>query len=99
MKKEVEWREVVGWPEYEVSEYGDVYSVRRLQILKPQINPSGRPTVRLSRKYRGPETKIVSHLVVEAFIGPPDTDVAQHRVRHIDGDFLNNHYTNLEWEN
>jgi hypothetical protein len=96
-----EWRPVPGWPEYEVSEWGDV---RRAQAgkgtragrpLKPWRNiKSGYPTVGLWRDNCQHRTT-VHKLVAIAFLGKPPSP--EHVVAHNDGSRENNHWTNLRW--
>lgn len=104
------WLPVVGFEGmYEVSDHGRVKSLpcrvpygsngatvgRRGRIMKPwwvsnQGNRQGTLVVGLGRGNRFR----VSHLVLEAFVGPcPDGQIA----RHLDDDKANNHISNLVW--
>lgn len=99
--KQHEWRMIPEWPEYEVSEDGDVRRVlasRGAQvghILKPWLNKkTGYLMVALWRRNRG--WKITVHrLVAITFLGRPPTPIDE--VAHNDGNRRNNHCTNLRW--
>ncbi len=88
------WKEVPGFPGYEVSEHGDVR--RGTKRLKPErVQGSGRKRFGLSkggRLYR----LHAAHLVALAFIGPKPFDAAE--VCHNDSFEHNNHYSNLRWD-
>lgn len=45
---------------------------------------------------RGRKHHMVHRLVLSAWVGPPADDLRT-EVNHIDGNGLNNHYSNLEW--
>ncbi|MDH0749524.1 NUMOD4 motif-containing HNH endonuclease [Pseudomonas sp. GD03842] len=100
------WKDVVGFEgSYEVSSHGRVRSLDRICI-----GPSGRTRSRkgalmtqtLDKGYFlvslfGPDAKVmrrVHRLVAEAFHGAPSDGAV---VNHIDGNKVNNLYTNLEW--
>lgn len=91
---EEEWAEVRGWPDYLVSNFGRVYSVRRDIILKGKHDKDGYHVVTLCKKnnrgYYG-----VHRLVAFEFI-PGYFEGAE--VNHIDGIKDNNYEHNLEWE-
>lgn len=94
------WREVPGWPEYEISEYGDV---RRKMAGGSPIAKPGRLLRPSGNRYRyvnlhggaGRQHISLHRLVALAFIGEPPSN--SHQVAHNDGDRLNNHYTNLRY--
>jgi hypothetical protein len=100
-KAPLEWLPIPGWPEYEVSEFGDVRRVKGGQgarvgsIRSSWINKqTGYMQVCLWRNNRGMKTT-VHRLVALAFLGEPPS--ADHVVAHNDGSRLNNHWTNLRW--
>jgi uncharacterized membrane protein len=99
-----EWRAVVGFPGYEVSDLGRVRSLDRIdsrsrklkgRILKQFRDGDDRyPFLRLSRD--GNAATIRVHvLVLEAFTGPRP---AGFDACHNDGDKLNNTLANLRWD-
>lgn len=78
---------------YTVDENGQVFSVRSNKFIQPSISNTGYVRVYLynnNKKYR----KSVHRLVAEAFIPNP---LNKPQVNHIDGNKLNNHVSNLEW--
>ncbi len=95
------WRPIPTWPEYEVSEFGDVRRVQGGQgtwagrARSPYINvTTGYPMVDL---WRGNKVKKIPihRLVALAFIGMPPSP--RHVVAHNDGSRNNNHWSNLRW--
>lgn len=87
-----EWKPIVGYPGYEVSNLGNVRRVSVLQ-LKQQINPRGRKTVCLYGP-NGKKYARVHCLVAAAFIGARAPGM---EINHKDGDRLNNTAANLEY--
>lgn len=88
------WKEVPGFPGYEVSEYGDLR--RAGKQLKPErVHGSGRKRFRLAMGGRS-YAMHAAHLVALAFIGPRPFDGAE--VCHRDEFEHNNHYSNLRWD-
>lgn len=95
-----QWRPVVDWPEYEVSDLGRVRRVGAARgavagaILKQKVGTTGYLRVRLSRDfYRTPVA--VHRAVAMAFI--PRAVSSANWVCHRDGDKLNNSLGNLYW--
>lgn len=94
-----EWRDVVGWPQYQVSSHGRVRSTIGgsrwpPMILKNLVTVHG--YVRITLCHEGRRKRYTLHgLVCEAFHGPKPSKL--HAVAHNDGDKLNNYYTNLRW--
>lgn len=90
----MQWKVIPGFPDYEVSEHGDVR--RGTKQLKPErVVGSGRKRFGLSdsgRIYR----VHAARLVALAFIGPPPFEGAE--ICHKDNFFHNNHYSNLRWD-
>lgn len=88
-----EWVEIRDFPNYFVSNWGRVYSLRADTLLKPR--PSGWGYMQVCFSQSGVRTmKYVHRLVAEHFI--PGEDVGL-EVNHIDGDKTYNNETNLEW--
>lgn len=95
LKSVVRISEIPNFPNYAVSEYGDVYNILRGYKLNPIRNDiRGYLAVRLYNN-RGSKLFQVHRLVADAFVdGKSDKNTC---VRHIDGNWLNNHYSNLKW--
>lgn len=101
------WKDIPGYEgRYQVSDLGNVRSVdRRVRtvskfgaettravrgvVLKPQKHSAGYLHVRIEG-----ETRIIGHLVLEAFVGPRS---AFQECAHGDGDKHNNRASNLRW--
>jgi hypothetical protein len=95
LKSIVRISEIPNFPNYVVSEYGDVYNIVRGYKLNPTRN--GRYNylgVRLHNNSGG-KLFLVHRLVAEAFVKRESNSYKY--VMHIDGDFRNNHYSNLKW--
>lgn len=103
----IEWRDVKGYEGYyEVSEYGNIRSLKRTIIrsdgVKQErsakdksvfITPDGYLYVKLSKDGID-KRKPVHAIVAEAFLTGWFEGA---EINHIDYDRKNNHYTNLEW--
>ncbi len=92
------WLPIAGYPNYEVSDLGRVWSRPRNGtsggILKP-VWQAGKYLVVSLWRDRAYKTYRVHTLVAETFVGPrPDESM---EVRHLDGDPSNNAATNLQW--
>jgi hypothetical protein len=106
MREECElWRPVPGFElSYEVSSFGRIKSIDRFsvgvvsqklkgKVLKLSVSNSGYYFCTL-RKDNTPYGLFIHRLVALAFIENPGSKT---QVNHIDGDKLNNHVLNLEW--
>lgn len=100
MRDKEEWREVPGWPKYQVSSHGRVLSMTTGLVMNPRITKDGYASYRLAisgraakRKYR----EYLGHtLVLLAFHGPKPTPRHQCR-HHPDPTRTNNHVNNVQW--
>lgn len=105
--KEIEWKSIKGYEDYEVSNTGLVRSLDRTltrsdgqerfyagQMLKLQYDSrSGRPMVRLySRELKKAKTLKVHRLVALTFLGDRPEGMD---IRHLDGVVTNNNVENL----
>ena len=84
------WRKIEGNSDYEVSNFGRVYSNISNKVLKPWKNGN---TSYLAVSLRG-KKYLIHRLVATAFI-PNDKELLQ--VHHIDNNKVNNRVTNLMW--
>lgn len=96
-----EWRAIRGWPEYEVSDGGQVRRVlaggpnaKVGRILKPGTNTDGYHFVRLHR-VGAKKYGLINRLVCEAWHGQPPTP--EHEAAHWNGVRTDNAPTNLRW--
>ena len=89
------WITIPGYPDYDVSDEGQVRSRRctKSRILKHYYHRQGYPTVSLMREGKR-RCKLVHHLVLLAFVGPRPDGM---EIRHIDGDVTNNSLSNLAY--
>lgn len=89
-----QWKDIVGFSKYEVSNLGQIRNKKTGRILKQAHQNTGYTIVSLRR-----DGRTISHsvhrLVMEAFEPRPDAD--KYDVNHKDWDKTNNHLDNLEW--
>ena len=86
------WHYIAGYPDYKVSDEGQVFSKKTNRVLKPRIH-NGYERVALNKNGKAKDFTI-HRLVATAFlIGEPN----QNMVNHKDGNRTNNHIQNLEW--
>lgn len=100
------WKDIPGYPGYEVSEFGNVRSYWKENGRKPATITNTFKMLKHTYHYRGrayahiTKDKVchnfaVHRIVLLAFIGPcPDGMVGCHN----DGNHLNNHISNLRWD-
>jgi len=88
-----EWRPVAGFEAYyEVSERGDVFSIRSGRLLSPRPHPHGYTKYQLN--VHGKTTYAYAHRIVAEVFGAPGEGPV---VRHMDGNPANNHVSNLAY--
>src|SRR5690606_30393124 len=93
MMTQEEWRDIKGFPGWEVSSLGAVRGPGRWgrpSLLRPQQNGRGYLKVSLGRS----NVRYIHRLVAEAFLPIPEGEA---HVNHIDGNKANNVLSNLEW--
>jgi hypothetical protein len=88
-----EYRKIVDFENYEISNFGDVRNVKTVRILKPCVNSSGYYVVNLCEDKKQ-TTKQIHQLVADAFIENPENKQC---VDHQDNNPLNNCVENLRW--
>ena len=91
--KDENWSVIKDFPDYMVSKFGQVYSMRSGKILKPLKSIDGYVCYALTKDKKRYNVN-VQKLVAEAFVPNPESKTI---VLHIDGDKTNNVWTNLKW--
>ncbi len=88
-----DWKPYPENPNYLVSRNGDIYGIKRKNILKPAITKFGYKRVALCKdgKLR---SEFVHRIVAKTYI--PNTENKPF-INHLDYDKLNNNIENLEW--
>ena len=89
-----EWKPIKGYEGlYEISEYGDIYSIKNKKVKKQTLNCDyNYITLNKSGK---PKTFRVHRLVLKHFVSEPPFEWS--RGGHKDNVKTNNHYSNLYW--
>jgi hypothetical protein len=82
------------FPKYSIEDSGVVWNNERQKPLKAQLLNHGYFAVRLAKTTDFAVTKLIHHLVAEAFIGPRPRGL---QINHKDGIKTNNHFSNLEY--
>lgn len=92
----IEYRPILGFPDYVISNYGTVISMRmgRFKVLKFDVSPKGYRQVNLYREEKTDYGFFVHRLVLETFVGPCPEGM---QTRHLDGNPANNWVGNLVW--
>lgn len=92
------WKNIIGYDQYQVSNYGSVKTTaneaaRKERILKLLKHPRGYFRVALWKDNKS-KFYFIHRLVAEYFISNPENKPT---INHIDGNKANNHIDNLEW--
>jgi len=87
--------DIIGFPKYEISSYGEVRNVKTGKIIKPFLTEAGYYRYHLCDKDSNSKTISAHRLVAFIFIGKcPEKG---YTVDHIDRNRINNQYLNLRW--
>lgn len=92
---QTQWKTIEGYPDYEVSNTGQVRNKKSGKTLKPPKNTSGYLQVFLYNNGRR-KKKCVHRLVAEAFIDNPNPEEFD-QVNHKNSCRTDNRVENLEW--
>lgn len=87
-----EWKKLEENPNYEISNFGNFRSNQE-RLLKLNVNARGYYYCNISTNCKVSKVKI-HRLVAKYFVNNP---LSKDTVNHIDGNKLNNHFSNLEW--
>jgi hypothetical protein len=88
------WVQVIGYNNYEISDYGKVRNKKFNKFLKPYFNNTFQYT--FHENYKNQKRSIVN-LVFKHF--KPDEYKEGVNYKHIDGDIFNNHISNIKQSN
>jgi len=91
---------IIDYPAYQISEYGEVYSLRLNRVLKPDASdPRGYLRITLCKLVNGHHTKKrigIHRLVGQYYV---DNLLKLPHINHLDNNPSNNNKDNLEWCN
>ena len=95
MAQRMIWKSAVGFPAFEVSEYGDLRRASTGRVIRGFIDPDGYLRYSL-RDATGRKHSVGAHqIVLRTFVGPAPS--ADHQVAHSDGSRVHCHFSNLRW--
>lgn len=89
------WKDLEEFPDYEISESGDIRNIKTQHLLRTHVNQNGAVMCgfRVDKKRY---TRSIHILVAKTFLEEPLTPGLI--PWHIDGDQTNNHFRNLKWK-
>ena len=88
------WCSHFNFPDYEVSNFGQVRRKSDHHIMKCYHNNHGYCAMKLKNQYGKMQHYLVHRLVAECYI---INFLSKEQINHIDGNKDNNHISNLEW--
>lgn len=90
-----QWKMIERYPDYFISSQGRVFSLKKLDFLKPRLVGKGYHTVYINKKINGHKRNLYIHrLVGKAFIANP---AGKPMVDHINHIITDNRLENLRW--
>jgi hypothetical protein len=92
----IEYRPILGFPDYFISNEGTVISMRngKFNVMKYDVSPKGYFRVKILKAEKESFGFHVHRLVLETFVGPCPDGM---QTRHLDGNPSNNLVSNLAW--
>lgn len=83
---------------YKIDENENIWSKKKSGLMIPQKDKDGYLMIKLSGGDKEHLIRTsIAKLVMYHFNTPAPTSMTDPTINHIDGNILNNHYTNLEW--
>ncbi|HMT68966.1 MAG TPA: hypothetical protein PKD16_02325 [Saprospiraceae bacterium] len=92
----VQWHELEEFPDYAVSEQGDIANIKTGIPRKLSINGQGIVKITLYDTRKQLVTRSVARMVAEAFVPKPDQEIFDTPI-HMDGELTNCRADNLVW--
>lgn len=89
------WRIIQDFPDYEISDLGNVFNIRTEKQMKTSITRFGHVKISLLDRSKQRHSRSVAYLVAEAFVEPPGP--LCDKVVVLDGDPTNLAAQNLAW--
>lgn len=91
-----DWAILPAFPEYAVSNHGEIQNIHWRRMLKPQTTRSGHARIGLMDESGRQRQLSIGRLVADAFLPPHDNPHFSTPI-HRDGDRMNCHVSNLMW--
>ena len=88
------WKDIKGYPNYQVSNYGRIWSCYSQRYMKPQKNNVGYYYLNLTAANGKHKKELIHRLVALAFIDNPNNLPQVHHINHNPAD---NRVENLAW--
>lgn len=88
------WKDIKGYPGYQISNKGRVWSTKSNRCLKPYLNNSGYRMINIQAINGKRKGELIHRLVALHFLDNPEK---KPEVNHIDRNKENNCVENLEW--
>lgn len=88
------FKDIKGYPGYQISNQGRLWSIKYQKYLSPFTNNSGYKVINIIAANGKRKGELIHRLVALAFIDNPER---KPEVNHIDRDKTNNSVDNLEW--
>lgn len=83
---------------YKIDPYGNIWSKKKSGLMISRKDKNGYLRIKLSGGDSEHQVHTsVAKLVMYNFNSPPPINMIDPTINHIDGNILNNHYSNLEW--
>lgn len=92
---EEQWAVISEFPNYEVSNFGEIYNIRTRQIMRTSLTIFGHVKITLKGRDGERYTRSVAQLVADAFVERPNMLCDKPII--LDGNFRNVRADNLAW--